>query len=73
MPIRLHQSKKKDMCERLAKHKRTRSSLYIDTQNYDTFATRKMKGTLSELAAQMGGAKSPPHFCKYSTTIFRAL
>jgi hypothetical protein len=62
IPIRLHQPKRKGMCERLAKHKRTRSSLYIDTQNYGTFATRKTKGTLSELAAQMG-------WCEITTSL----
>ena len=54
IPIRLHQSKKKDMCERLAKHKRTRSSLYIGAQSYGTFATNKFTLKMNGLAVQMG-------------------
>ena len=62
IPIRLHQSKKKDMCERLAKHKRTRSSLYIGTQSYGNFATRKTKNKMNGLAAQMG-------WCEITTSL----
>jgi len=43
------------------------------TQSYGNFATHKLKHKLTDKLNKWGAAKSPPHFCKYSTIIFRAL